>query len=154
MRAGAGFLAVLLGLLGMRAEAEAPPGSADSQPTATVGTLERILAAFNAHDLDAIMQFFADDCELLMPRGKEPWGTRYVGKAAVREGLGTRFAGLPDVHYGEDRHWIAGELGVSTWLLTGTTKSGENIKVRGVDLLEFRDGKVVRKDSYWKIVEK
>lgn len=154
MRAGAGFLAVLLGLSGSRAGAEAQPGGADSSPTATVGMLEQILAAFNAHDLDAIMQFFADDCELLMPRGKEPWGTRYVGKTAVREGLGTRFAGLPDVHYGEDRHWVAGELGVSTWLLTGTTKSGEKIKVRGVDLLEFRDGKVVRKDSYWKIVEK
>jgi ketosteroid isomerase-like protein len=154
MRAGAGFLAVLLGLLGSRAAAEAQPGGAASPPKATVGTLEQILAAFNAHDLDAIMQFFAEDCELLMPRGKEPWGTRYVGKTAVREGLGTRFVGLPDVHYGEDRHWVAGELGVSTWLLTGTTKSGENLKVRGVDLLEFRDGKVVRKDSYWKIVEK
>jgi hypothetical protein len=25
--------------------------------------------------------------------------------------------------------------------------------VRGCDLWEFRDGKVTRKDSYWKIVE-
>jgi hypothetical protein len=29
-----------------------------------VGTLERLLAAFNAHDIDAVMSFFADDCEL------------------------------------------------------------------------------------------
>ena len=27
------------------------------------------------------------------------------------------------------------------------------IEVRGCDLWEFRDGKVSRKDSYWKIVE-
>ena len=121
---------------------------------ASVETLKAITDAFNAHDLDAIMEFFADDCELLMPRGREPWGTRYVGKAAVREGLGTRFAGLPDVHYGDDRHWTAGDLGVSTWLLTGTTRAGEAVKVRGVDLLEFRAGKIVQKDSYWKIVEK
>jgi ketosteroid isomerase-like protein len=58
------------------------------------------------------------------------------------------------VHYGDDRHWLAGDLGVSTWSLTGTTKTGERIRVRGVDLLEFRDGKIVKKDSYWKIVEK
>jgi hypothetical protein len=25
--------------------------------------------------------------------------------------------------------------------------------VRGCDLFEFRDGEVVRKDSYWKLVE-
>ena len=120
----------------------------------TTDTLKRFLAAFNAHDLDAIMQFFADDCELYMPRGSEPFGTRYTGKDAVRAGLATRFAGIPDVHYGDDRHWLAGDLGVSTWLLTGTTKTGEQIRVRGLDLLEFRDGKVIKKDSYWKIVEK
>ena len=125
-----------------------------TEPSVTVSRLEQLLAAFNAHDLDAIMQFFADDCELLMPRGKDPWGTRYVGKAAVRQGLATRFAGLPDVHYGDDRHWVTGNLGVSTWLLTGTAKSGDRIQVRGVDLLEFRAGKVIKKDSYWKIVEK
>jgi ketosteroid isomerase-like protein len=120
----------------------------------TTATLEAFLAAFNAHDLDAIMGFFADDCELCMPRGKDPWGTRYLGKSAVREGLSTRFAGVPDVHYGDDRHWVAGDLGVSTWLLTGTTRTGEQLRVRGVDLLELRDGKIVKKDSYWKLVEK
>src|SRR5690242_3018387 len=99
----------------------------------TTDTLKQFLAAFNAHDLDAIMQFFADDCELSMPRGKEPWGTRYTGKDAVRAGLATRFAGVPDVHYGDDRHWLAGDLGVSTWLLTGTTKAGERLRVQGVD---------------------
>ena len=78
----------------------------------------------------------------------------YGGKAAVREGLATRFAGIPNVHFGEDRHWVAGDLAVSTWLLTGTTQAGEQIGVRGVDLLEFRDGKIIKKDSYWKIVDR
>jgi ketosteroid isomerase-like protein len=122
--------------------------------TITIATLKEFLAAFNAHHLDAIMEFFSDDCELCMPRGIEPWGTRYVGKPAVREGLATRFVSIPDVHYGEDSHWVAGDIGVSTWLLTGTAKTGEHIRVRGVDLLEFRNGKILKKDSYWKIVEK
>ncbi len=32
-------------------------------------------------------------------------------------------------------------------------RRGEQIRVRGVDLLESRNGKIIKKDSYWKIVE-
>jgi ketosteroid isomerase-like protein len=88
-----------------------------------------------------------------MPRGPAPWGQRYVGKAEVRKGLATRFEGIPDVHCGEVENWVSGNYGVSRWTLTGTTKEGKKINVRGCDLLEFRDGKIIRKDSYWKIVE-
>jgi ketosteroid isomerase-like protein len=124
-----------------------------AQQPVRVETLKQFVAAFNAHDLDAVMNFFADDCELIMPRGPEPWGQRYVGKAEVRKALATRFEGIPDVHYGDDEHWVFGNHGVSRWTLTGTTRDGKKIHVRGCDLLEFRDGKIVRKDSYWKIVE-
>ena len=120
-------------------------------PTATVATLEAILAAFNDHDLDRIMTFFADGCVLEMPRGAEPWGTRCVGTGAVREALAGRFAGLPDVSYGEDSHFVAGDRGASEWTLRGTTPRGERIEVRGCDLWTFRDGKIAKKDSYWKI---
>jgi len=126
----------------------------DQQPSVSVETLAAIAEAFNAHDLDAIMEFFADECSLDMPRGPEPWGQRFVGKAAVREGLASRLKGRPDVHYSDDRHWVSGNLGVSEWLLTGTTPDGRLIRVRGYDHWEFRDGKVIRKDSYWKIVER
>jgi ketosteroid isomerase-like protein len=119
----------------------------------TVETLRQLLDAFNRHDLDAVMSFFADDCVLEMPRGPEPWGQRYQGKAEVRKGLATRFEGIPDVHYSDDRHWVAGDRGVSEWTLTGTTRVGQKLRVRGCDLLQFRGGKIIRKDSYWKIVE-
>ena len=120
---------------------------------ASVETLKAIAAAFNAHDLDAIMEFFADDCSLEMPRGRDPWGQRFIGKAGVREGLASRFNGLPDVQWSDDRHWVSGDRGVSEWLLTGTAPDGRHIRVRGCDLWEFRDGKVIKKDSYWKIVD-
>jgi len=124
-----------------------------SDETVKVETLKQILQAFNRHDLDAIMEFFADDCSFDFPRGTEPWGQRFIGKDQVREALAGRFKGIPDVHYGDDRHWVAEDMGVSEWTLTGTTTSGVSLKVRGCDLWEFRNGKVVRKDSYWKIVE-
>ncbi|WP_029431687.1 nuclear transport factor 2 family protein [Blastococcus sp. URHD0036] len=115
--------------------------------------LQGLVEAFNAHDLDRIMAFFTDDCVLETPRGPDPWGTRFSGRAAVREGLSGRFAGIPDVHYGEDEHWACGEHAVSRWLLTGTSTAGEHIRVRGCDLFDLApDGRIRRKDSYWKIV--
>lgn len=117
--------------------------------------LAKLCEAFNAHDLDRIMTFFADDCVLEMPRGNKPWGSRFEGKASVRAALGTRFEGLPDVHYGNDEHFVdeAAGTGMSKWLLTGTNREGKRIEVQGCDFYTFRDGKVIRKDSYWKIVE-
>jgi ketosteroid isomerase-like protein len=117
-------------------------------------TLQALLAAFNRHDLDAIMSYFADDCELLLPRGPEPWGARVSGRAAVREGLAGRFRGLPDVQYDQDAHWVSGDRGLSEWRLTGTTTAGQRIEVRGCDLWTFAGDKIARKDSYWKIVER
>jgi ketosteroid isomerase-like protein len=125
---------------------------AKDQPI-TVETLKQFLEAFSRHDMDAIMAFFAEDCSMDLPRGPYPWGQRMVGKEQIREGCAGRFAGLPDAHYGNDRHWVSGNMGFSEWTLTGTTPSGERIEVRGTDHVEFRDGKIIRKDSYWKIVQ-
>jgi ketosteroid isomerase-like protein len=119
--------------------------------------IERILLslvkAFNEHDLDAIMGRFAEDAVLEMPRGPDAWGRRFVGKANVREGLAGRFKGMPDVHYGDDTHYVSGDTGISRWTVTGTDPTGRKIRANGCDFYTFRDGLVVKKDSYWKIVE-
>jgi ketosteroid isomerase-like protein len=71
----------------------------------------------------------------------------------VREALAGRFRGLPDVHYGDAAHFVVdADTGISKWTLTGTTPEGLRLEVRGCDFYTFRDGLVVRKDSYWKIV--
>jgi ketosteroid isomerase-like protein len=66
-------------------------------PPAT-SVLQAFLDAFNAHDVDAIMSFFAEDCVLEMPRGPAPGGRRLVGREQVREGIQSRLDGIPDVH--------------------------------------------------------
>ncbi len=124
-----------------------------SDPKVTVPLMKAFLDAFNAHDVDAIMSFFAEDCVLEMPRGPAPGGRRLVGKQQVREGIQSRFDGIPDIRYDDDRHWLSGDRGVSEWTIRGTQPSGEPIEVRGCDLLEFTDGKISRKDSFWKIVD-
>ena len=126
---------------------------ASTEQAVSVETLAEIAAAFNRHDLDAIMASFAEDAVFETPRGPDPWGRRCVGKDEVRAGLAARFAGVPDVHYGDDSHFVSGDRGASEWTLTGTTTDGARVEVRGCDLWTFRDGKVVRKDSFWKLVE-
>lgn len=118
-------------------------------------TLSELCETFNAHDLDRIMAFFADDCVLEMPRGSKPWGSRFEGKQNVREALAARFQGLPDVHYGNAEHFVdaSANTGISKWMLTGTSPEGTKKEVQGCDFYTFRDGKVIRKDSYWKIME-
>jgi ketosteroid isomerase-like protein len=113
--------------------------------------IEEIAAAFDRHDLDAIMSHFADDAVFEAPRGPDPWGQRFVGHDEVRAAFAGRFAGIPDIRYRDDRHFVDGDRGASEWTLSGTTLAGDRIEVRGCDLWTFRDGKVVVKDSYWKI---
>ena len=120
---------------------------------AKLEVLGRMVDAFNAHDLDAIMSLFVDDCVFESPRGPDPWGRRFEGRAAVREGLGARFTTIPDVHYGDGSDFVAGDRGVSEWTLTGTTTAGVRLEVRGCDIWTFRGTEVVVKNSFWKIVE-
>ncbi|HEX6251324.1 MAG TPA: nuclear transport factor 2 family protein [Gemmatimonadaceae bacterium] len=42
--------------------------------------MKGFLDALNRHDLDAIMDYFADDCVFYVPRGARPRGDRYAGK--------------------------------------------------------------------------
>ena len=124
-----------------------------SRAEATTPSLRALLDAFNAHDLDAIMSFFTEDCVFDTPRGPAPGGERLVGKEQVRKGFQARLDGIPNIVYGQDRHWTCGDRGVSEWTIRGTQSTGESIEVRGCDLFEFADGKISRKDSYWKIVD-
>ncbi len=120
--------------------------------TKRVELLRQVASAFNRHDLDAIMATFSDDCVFESPRGPDPWGRRFARKHDVRNGLAARFAGIPDVHYGDDEHFACGDRGVSEWTLTGTTVDGERLEVRGCDLWTFdANDKIGRKDSFWKI---
>jgi len=113
--------------------------------------VREITAGFDTHDLDRIMRHFTDDAVFDGPRGPEPWGQRFVGREAVREAFAARFAGIPDVRYTDDDHFVSGDRGASEWTLSGTTVDGVRIEVRGCDLWTFRDGMVVKKDSFWKI---
>jgi ketosteroid isomerase-like protein len=60
---------------------------------------------------------------------------------------------MPDFHYGEEMQYIAGDIGISKWTVTGTSPAGQKIRANGCDFYTLRDGLVVNEDTYWKIVE-
>lgn len=116
-----------------------------------IDMLRDIAAGFDTHDLDRILRHFADDAVFESPRGPNPWGQRFEGIAAIRDAFAGRFSGIPDVRYHEDEHFVSGDRGASEWTLRGSTVDGQRLEIRGCDLWTFRDGQIVKKDSYWKI---
>ena len=118
----------------------------------TLELLDEIQDGFNRHDVDAILSHFVEDCEWLMAGGPTPpEGRRCVGKEEIGQVLRDRYVDIPDMRWEDMHHWIGdGERAVSEWTVCGTPRSGEPFAWLGCDLWRFRDGYVVRKDTYWK----
>jgi ketosteroid isomerase-like protein len=122
-----------------------------NQEEARLQVLKEVTAAFDRHDLDGIMAHFVDDCVFETPLGTQAWGHRVEGREAVRAAFADRFAGIPDVRYTDDSHFVAGDRGLSEWLLSGTNTDGQRIEMRGCDIWTFRGDKIAVKNSFWKI---
>ena len=116
----------------------------------TEETLQAFADAWNRHDVDALMSFMTEDCVFEASAGSELCGTRYVGFDAVRAGFAEVWAIFPDARWGDARHFVAGDRGVSEWTFTGTRTDGTRVEVHGCDLFTFRDGKIALKNSYRK----
>ena len=66
--------------------------------------------------------------------------------------LPIRFKLIPDMNWAIDHEYVTGNRAVSVWRVTGHTADGTVLNYQGCDLWEFRDGYVLNKDTYWKIV--
>jgi steroid delta-isomerase-like uncharacterized protein len=112
--------------------------------------LEAFADAWNRHDAAALMSFMTPDCVFESSAGPDVSGTRYQGAAAVRAGYAQVWTTFPDAHWGDGKHFVCGDRGVSQWTFTGTAGDGTRVEVHGCDLFTFRDGKIALKDSYRK----
>ena len=110
----------------------------------------RFNRVWNGHDLDGILHMMTDDVVFEASFGKDPWGVRVVGQAAVREFLEDMFRRIPDVRWDEIRHFACPELAVVEWLTTGTPRGGTRYEVQGCDVLALRNGRIAAKRSYRK----
>lgn len=124
--------------------------------TVTIELLDAIQGGFNRHDVDGILAHFADDCVWVMARGPDaPEGRICRGKDEIGAVLRARYAVVPDMRWVEMQHFIDadGARAASEWRVQGTPTDGPPIDWLGCDLWTFRDGLVVKKDTYWKYIE-
>lgn len=119
-------------------------------PLVDVATLEAFAAAWNRHDLDALIAFLHEDCAFHAVAGPELLGRSFVGRAAVRAGFQLAWQTLQDAAWLDGVHFVCGERGVSESTFSGTKADGTRIEARMVDVFTFRDGKIAVKNAYRK----
>jgi ketosteroid isomerase-like protein len=117
--------------------------------TNTYATIAKFNAAFNRHDVDAVMQLFTDDCRF-ENTSPAPDGTVYEGQAVVRLFWEQFFATSPNAYFEFEDIIAAGDRATVCWTYRWTNADGQAGHVRGVDVFTVRDSKVAEKRSYVK----
>jgi hypothetical protein len=102
------------------------------------------LAAMNAHDLDTMMSFWADDGIYDLVSSPPP-----VPVAYVRAGYATRFAALPDFHMTMGRVLAAGNMVVEEGMTVYTdVGTGIEVNIPHISIYEFEGDKIKKVTSY------
>ena len=117
--------------------------------------LDAYNAAWNAHDLDAIMALHAPG----MVFDNHTAGESATGPE-VREHISSIFETWPDIAFSARRTYVRENLAVQEWTASAThaatmrrgelvaEPTGRRIEWEGVDVIPFEDGLIARKDVY------
>jgi steroid delta-isomerase-like uncharacterized protein len=129
--------------------------NAKDSPEALREAIDRYNAAWNAHDLDAIMAMHAPD----MVFENHTAGESATGEE-VRAHIGSIFETWPDLAFTTRRLYVHEWLVVQEWTATAThaktmrrgdlvaEPTGRRVEWDGLDVIPFEDGLVKRKDVY------
>ena len=134
------------GTIWARAGAMAHEPGGDLMPE----VIDRLVAAMNAHDLDAAARFFHEDYRSEQPAHP---GRAFVGRAQMRANWEAMFAGIPDFHAEICRSVQDGDTTWAEWRWWGTRSDGQAFEVRGVTLFEIADDQIVAGRLYLEDVE-
>ena len=120
------------------------------------GLLERYVELYNAGDLDGVMDLYADDAVQIMPDGT------FEGRAVIGERLAKELTAFPDLHHRGISVVEQDDAFADEWILVGThtgplvlpdgtevAPTGKRVEVRGMELVELRDGKIVVDNLYY-----
>jgi ketosteroid isomerase-like protein len=120
--------------------------TSDGETRATLETIHRFNAAFNRHDVDAVMALMTADCvfENTFPA---PDGERFEGAPAVRGFWKRFFDATPHARFVTEEVFAVGDRCLVRWTFQWDDQGGH---VRGVDVFRVRDGKVSEKLAYVK----
>jgi len=118
----------------------------------TIERVREIGDAFARRDVDAIVDCFAEDGEFRNAKGADVWGQSYKGKEQIRSYFVPLFANSPDVQWKHTAEYVVGNRAITEWHRMATLPNGQKQEWLGCDLYTFRGDKIVRKDTYIKVV--
>ena len=101
--------------------------------------VERLLAAINAHDLEAMVACFADDYVNEWPAHPQ---RGFQGRAQVRQNWSQIFAGVPNLQARLPRMAVDGDTVWTEWDIAGTRSDGAAFLMRGVSIFGVADGRL------------
>ncbi len=118
--------------------------------TAVDDVLQRWADAWNAHDSDGIRALFAPDCVY----EDVTYGVVCRGPGEVRAFAEGVFKRIPDFTIDVKHGFATARRGALEYVMSGTREPGEpgrswSFSVRGVTVVELRDGLIVRNSDYW-----
>ena len=114
---------------------------------------QRFSAAWNAHDIEAIMAMSSEDCEFWASAGPTPSGKVSRGQAQVRAAYLALFATFPDGQWTNGRAvFLSPERVLAEWRFVASRPDGSKLEVDGLDLLDLVGDKVRIKNSFRKSV--
>jgi steroid delta-isomerase-like uncharacterized protein len=138
--------AILLAALILPAIA-APPDGKSTGPDAAVA--EKWIAAWNSHNPDKLLALFTDD----IAYEDVAFGEVSHGTAEVRKFVTAEVEAIPDLELKLLRANIHGGHGTIEWTFSGTDKgvykTGKKFSVRGVSVIDMRDGKISRNLDFY-----
>jgi ketosteroid isomerase-like protein len=112
-------------------------------------TLQRVMTATNAHDLDGLVACFADDYRLVMPNHPS---RNFTGPDQVRRNWGQFFALIPDIHTTlRDAVPGRGDEWWTEWEMSGTRLDGGRHLLHGVMIMTVgpHEGDLVRANRFY-----
>jgi ketosteroid isomerase-like protein len=119
-----------------------------SDESATRAAVDAFNEAFNAHDVDSVMACMTEDA--VFESTAPPAGERHEGAAAVRAAWEAFFAASPTAHFDAEEVVTTDDRCIVRWVYSWRDDGGAEQRLRGVDVLRVRDGKVAEKLAYVK----
>lgn len=125
--------------------------SAENKPSSKheSAVAEQWIAAWNSHRPEQMLALFTDD----VLYEDVAFGAVNHGKAEVRKFATEEFEGVPDLELKLLRAHIQGGHGTIEWTFSGTDKdvfkTGKKFSVRGVTVIDLRDGKISRNLDFY-----
>lgn len=124
--------------------------SASGDAGVTHELLKSIGDAFNNNDIDAVMSFFSADAIFDHAAGADIYGKRFEGADVIRTVFSKLFDNVKSVHWETLDERIVGNKAYCEYRRTAELNTGEKQDFHSIDVLTFKDGLIIHKDTYYK----